>query len=243
MMSFANLNVSTVIFREIGKFNKFDRAIFQGHVVTEVKADDPADAIVARHAKNPEPTKNGPWPNQKHSELSVQISSGNNLYLIKLDPDTRAVFAPGTDPIVVLPPELGGSLFENVGLAYVEANELRFLPAANLRDSATVPPQAMLAFTCDRAKVEQVWKSVMPEGHKDMPVRIPFYLNLYDSVTKKPVWTFGAPEHPFRPAAAIDKSVETHGGIHPSDDPHGDDHVHFVTHGGIHPGSPSQLLY
>lgn len=243
MMSFAPLGVTNVIFREIGKFEKLDRAVFQGHEVSVVKPNDPVDAIVTRHAKNPNPTKNGPWPNQKHSELSVKINDGNNLYLIKLDPETRAVFAAGTVPIMVLPPELGSGILENISLAYVEADELRLLPAANIAASEAVPPQAMLAFTCDRAKMEQVWASAMPQGHTDIAVKIPFYLNLYDAVTKKPVWTFGAPRCPFRPAALDHRLVETHGGIHPSGDPHGDDHVHIVTHGGIHPSTPSQLLY
>ena len=83
----------------------------------------------------------------------------------------------------------------------------------------------------------------MPEGHDGPPINIPIYLNLYDTQTKAPVWTFqGAgrrvPEH-----SDANKHVETHGGIHPSDDPHGDDHLHPKTHGGIHPGTPSQLLY
>lgn len=241
-MSFAHLNVANVIFREIGKFGKLDRAVFQGHEVSVVKPNDSVDAIVTRHAKNA-PTKNGPWPSQKHSELSVEVTRGNNLYLIKLDPETRAVFMPGTAPIMVLPPELGSGILENISLVYAEADELRLLPAANIAASEAVPSQAMLSFTCDRANMERVWASAMPQGHTDIAVKIPFYLNLYDAATKKPVWTFGPPVPRFRPAAADDKQVETHGGIHPSDDPHGDDHPHFTTHGGIHPGTPSQLLY
>ena len=243
MMSFAHLNVANVIFREIGKFKDFDKAVFHGHLVTKVKADNSVEDIVAKHAKNPHPTKNGQWPGQKHSELSVEVTPGNNLYLIKLDPATEALFMAGTDPINVLPPELGAAVLSDVGLAFMDADELRFMPAADFAAATAVPQGAMLTFTCDRAKLEQIWKGIMPDGHKEFPIKIPFYLNLYDSRSKKPVWTFCPPDHAFRPAAAADKQVETHGGIHPSDDPHGDDHLHFVTHGGIHPGTPSQLLY
>ena len=173
----------------------------------------------------------------------MQVSDGNNLYLIKLDPETQAMFMPGTGPIIVLPPELGAAVLSDVGLAFMDADTLRFMTAAEFAAATAVPQGAMLAFTCDRAKLNQVWTEIMPDGHKDFPIKIPFYLNLYDSRSKKPVWTFGAPNHPFRPAALDHKFVETHGGIHPSDDPHGDDHLGMVTHGGIHPGTPSQLLY
>lgn len=240
-----NPKVTNVIFREIGKGSHNDEAVFQGHWTTKVKADEPASAIIERHAKNPHPTKNGKWPNQRRSELSVEISADTNVYLIRIDPDTRAAFGPEPDPIMVLPRGFGEQVLSDVGLVYVDAaGTTRFMAAADIPTQFDqVPTGAMLTFTCDRVEIAKLWKSIMPQGHEDMPINIPFYLNLYDTRTKAPVWTYQPAGRAANDHVHADKYVETHGGIHPSEDPHGDNPIHFVTHGGIHPGSPSQSLY
>lgn len=244
-MLLPNQNVAKVIFREISKGPRNDEAIYNRHAVTPVKPNDPANDIVKRHAKKSIPTDSGQWPGQKNTQLSVEIGAGSNLYLIGLDQDTRAAFGPGPNPIMVLPHGFGRELLTDIGLVYLDSSgETAFMPAKDIPLTFDqVPLGAMLSFTCDRAKLLKLWNSVMPEGHDGPPINIPIYLNLYDTQTKAPVWTFqGAgrrvPEH-----SDANKHVETHGGIHPSANPHNEGSAGFTTHGGIHPGTPSQLLY
>lgn len=242
-MDFESLSVANVIFREIGKSANKDDAVYQGNEVTQVRPGQSVASIVAGHAKKSSPAGGGHWPNQKNTQLSIEVTAGNNLYLVKLDPATRAAFGP--NPIMILPCGFASDLLADIGLVYLNsADQPIFLPAHDIRNHPVdLRRDAMLSFTCDRAKLEELWKSVMPSGHQGIPVSIPFYLNLYDTATNAPVWTFQPYSKPLHHHPDPSKQVETHGGIHPSHDPHGDEPIHFVTHGGIHPGSPSQSLY
>ena len=238
-MQLTNPNIDNVIFRSIIKSAKYDEAIYGYTRVIPVTAQDRVEDIVAGFVTDPTSGEADPQPAPHRSSLSVPVQPGNNLYLIKLDGSARAAFGPGPNPIMVLPPKLGDELLGDIQLIFDNGGTTKFLAAGAIPNTFNeVPEKAVLAFTCDRTKLEQVWKSVMPEDHKDMPVAIPFYLNLYDTKTGAPVWAFLSHGRRAADHQHNTKHPETHGGIHPSYGP-----IHFVTHGGIHPGSPSQTLY
>ncbi len=219
--------VENVLYRQIGRkmlSGGKETAAFTTHKKETPKPGDDVWKLVEAHAKghgNPNP---GPWPNHTYSQLSVEATKGRNLYLIAIDPNAHTKFGPGPSPIQIMPPGFGTGLIEEIALIHVDSNgqvlrmEAKDIPT----DIRLVPDNAMLSFVCDRAELLKEWDRVVTgAGHSGSPMRIPFFLNLWDSHTNLPVWTYG---------------VEAHA-------EHREDHSHIFTHGGIHPSDPTNDFY
>ena len=219
--------VKNVLYRQIGRkmlSGGKESAAFTKHKKETPGPSDDVLKLIEAHAKGHGKPDVGPWPNHKYSQLSVEATEGRNLYLIAIDPQARTKFGPGPSPIQIMPPGFGTGLIEEIALIYVDSNGLVLrMEATDIpTDITLVPDNAMLSFVCDRAKLVDEWKRVVGgTGHGSSPMRIPFFLNLWDTETNLPVWTYG---------------VEAHAEHH-------EDHPHIVTHGGIHPSDPTNDFY
>lgn len=219
---FATAGIENVIFRSIVKHGSKDEAVYG---VTKVKPFAPGGDVAAMVADFI--AEDTPATIEHHqvsglTSLSFAVNPRRNLYVIKLDGSTRAAFGPGASPIMTLPPKMGKDLFEDVQLLCpAGGSSLKAWAADNIpKEFADMPDNAVLSFVCDRNKLEALWQSVMPKEHKGFAPKVPFFLNLYDTDTQSPVWTFLDPNQRHT---------------------HGDNGV--TTHGGIHPGSAVQSLY
>ena len=211
------------------------------------------------------------------SNLSIKIEDGNSLYLVRLANasdnlyfDTRAKWGPAGQPIGFLPETIHGGKnpLKQMGLFYRAGSSVKFVPSAAMPARLDdVPDQAWLAFRCDIADMRKFWRDI---GYPaDKPFIIPFRFNLFDRVTKTPVWNVDH-VHPDDDAAGFDhdadvgnKKVSTHGGKHPNFAgkavmTHGGKHPNDVVgvigygyasiirgrvHGGMHPNSPVEYFY
>lgn len=229
--------VSTVCYRRIVKGAQ-DVAEVGAHHKQPTSQGQPATHIVTDLAKGNTKPAPGKWPNHKHSELSVEAEAGLAVYMIELDSSTRARFGPGAYPIQLLPLTLTGSLLRDVGLLYTTpAGELVFVEADDIAAQyGSIPANAILTFSCDRKDLENAWTQiVINAGHAGKDIEIPFFLNLYDTKTGLPVWTYGN----WHPVHTID-----HDDGHSHDGGRNcDDKSDVRIHGGIHPSSAVQLLY
>lgn len=181
-------------------------------------------------------------PDQQHTEMSIQLDNGKSAYLISFDLDkTHTVFGPGSSPITLLPPGLSDGFLTNVGLVYPGASGAPdFLAARDIPTKYTeLPAAAALLFTCDRDALVQMWNEAFKEHGHTVTFAMPFFLNLYDTVSKLPVWASDA-HRAEKHGEEVVQNVETHGGIHPTDEP---PPGFIATHGGIHPTSNVQMLY
>ncbi len=181
---------------------------------------------------DPRPPVEPPAPpraaNPVATPLSIKLQAGDCTYLVSLAKGTRAAFGPGHHPIMILPPTAGRALLDEVGLVYVDpaSKEVVFMPADEIpAQYKHVPAGAALTFRCNSQVLQAYWNDVVGSAGHQMAVQIPFFFNLYDTKTGKPVWTFGA------------HALAEH------DHDKGPDRQDFRTHGGIHPSSPSQTLY
>ena len=259
-------DVTQVVFRHFGKnedgvpkVSKWDKA-----AVPRGKAWGRVNDHVKGNGK-PGPV---PGPDQPPTELSIKLAKGKTAYVISFDlEETHTVFGPGSAPITLLPADLSAQHLSNVGLVFPgAAGGCDFLAAKDIGpEFDKLPAGAALLFTCDRDELEKVWNCAFAEHGHQVPLAVPIFLNLYDTVSKLPVWVSAAHMHSHDEGSA-DKKFETHGGIHPthkSPETHGGIHPadksplthggihptdkdqpgHIVTHGGIHPTSNVQMLY
>ncbi len=198
-------------------------------------------------AKGTVALNNGQMPGQLHTEISIKAEPGTNLYLIALDPSTQTRFGPGRYPIQLLPLDYTELFLQDVGLIYVDgAGTELFVAAADIpANYGSIPASAMLAFTLNRAALETAWTlGVTNSGHIDYSMKIPFFLNLYDCVSGRPVWAYGDPSVAIststnqsqlkvaKPVKSQAKAAQAGGGL-PTP----------MVHGGIHPNRPTQFLY
>lgn len=190
---------------------------------------------------------NGQKPH-KLPELSIKVEEGVNLYVIGFGEDTQTRFGPTSAPIQTLPPEYSNLFLKDVGLIYVDgAGNEKYVAAADIpANYPVIPESAMLVFTLDRAAMEYAWQvGVSIPGHTDYSIKIPFFLNLYDTKSGRPVWAYGEHDGPKsgsnsgagQPIGAefdmAQAKAANAGGEMPG----------TVIHGGIHPSKPSQFLY
>ena len=192
-----------------------------------------------------------PGNGQSHplpTELSIKVEPGVALYVIGLAADTQTRFGPSSAPIQILPPEYSNLFLKDVGLIYVDGSGVeQFVPAADIpANYPAIPKSAMLTFTLDRAAMEYAWQvSVSDLGHSDYAIKVPFFLNLYDSVSGRPVWAYGDPTGPKNPsiggASTLKKAKSVKAQAKAAQA--GGGNPITATHGGIHPGKPSQFLY
>lgn len=235
-------NAKTVCYREIGKGPApIDRAV----VGRRLKSATSAAKSAGWHAKEIAAGKaslvNGPWPNTKYTDLSIEAEKNEALYLIGLGTGTGCRFGPSSNPIQLFPIEWTGSILKDVGLIFqdVLGNDV-FVDAADIpAQYGSIPASAMLAFTLDRKDLETAWNScVTSAGHTDYTLKVPFFLNLYDVNTGLPIWAFGDPN-----LAAAGSSVAPKGKASAKMAAGGGNGLQPMTHGGIHPGSTTQVFY
>lgn len=227
------------------------------HVAFRLFAKDNAGVPLVKHAGNTPVQKGKAWnqigahlkgqgksggkPNNDHTEMSIELVDCKTAYVIAFDPLVQTVFGPGGAPITLLPPSLSKDYLADVGLVYLDASgEPAFKAANDITDKySDLPANAALIFTCDRAGLVQAWKDAF-KGHAHPPqLAIPFYLNLYDSESKLPVWASKVPPHDHDESETAN-NFETHGGIHPAVK---NSKPGITTHGGIHPSSNVQVLF
>lgn len=150
------------------------------------------------------------------TDLSIQLEGDSDdvTYVIELHPSTRAAFGPGPHPIMILPMMLGRELLSDIALVYKDSkgDTVRMTQNNIPHEYSEVPKNAALSFRCNRSKMRAAWSAnVNNAGHHDHNIRIPFFLNLFDKNTGKPVWTYGEDYH--KPGGP--KKDRFHGGIHP----------------------------
>ena len=241
---FANAN--KVFYRLISK-GTGDHPVFGQHHKGSPNSTKKPGFIAAQLAKGAIPLDAGPgWAVNGHPELSVKAEAGVNLYLIGLEPGTQTRFGPGRYPIQLLPLDYTDMFLKDVGLIYADgAGTAQFVAAADIpANYGAIPASAMLAFTLDRTALENAWKlGVSNAGHTDYVLKVPFFLNLYDCVSGRPVWAYGEPDvvtstgsgaaqlKTAKPGKSAAKAAQSGG------------NPGLMTHGGIHPGSPTQQLY
>jgi hypothetical protein len=166
------------------------------------------------------------------TDLSIFLEDGDVTYVIELDSGTRAAFGPSAHPIMIMPFMLGRQLLDDVALVHKDSGgRIVRTPAQSIGAFySEVPKNAALTFRCSRSAIAAAWDEIVKgAGHYDPRIRVPFFLNLFDKKTGKPVWTYGEDYHP--------------GGRH--------DHEHNGqekdrkdrVHGGIHPNTVTQFLY
>lgn len=148
------------------------------------------------------------------TDLSIPIEHGDDdvTYLIRLNSCTRAAFGPGPHPIMIMPMTLGRELLSDIALVYEdsEKNIVRMTQNNIPHEYSEVPKNAALSFRCNRSKLIAAWTAIVNNaGHLERNFRIPFFLNLFDTKTGKPVWTYGEGYH------RAPKKDRFHGGIHP----------------------------
>lgn len=183
--------------------------------------------------KKRKPNDSGRLPKKPPTDLSVYLLDEDVTFVIELHETTRAAFGPGPHPIMILPSMLGRELLSEVALIYKDASgQVIRLTQNNIpHEYSAIPPGAALSFRCSRSKMIAVWiANVINAGHgnpQKINIRVPFFLNLFDKATGKPVWTYGTDYHPeLKDGHDHDKG--------PIDD---------LVHGGIHPDSVTQFFY
>lgn len=194
------------------------RTLLHQGALLEVVADlfeEQSDNAQTHHA----PPKSGDYPDA--DPLSIKVEDSETTYVIKLGTGTRAAFGPGSHPIMILPFMQGRKLLDDIGLIYPDpanGNRPTFLPAEGIGSVfAKVPKDAVLTFRCSRATLQAEWDRVVGKaGHPEAPLRIPFFLNLFDLKTGLPVWTYDKNRyHKHEHVDAGDFNWRVHGGIHP----------------------------
>lgn len=224
-----------ICFRQITKGPQ-ERALIGKHYKGQAPAGKTPGWQAGEIAQNKVPCANGAWPGQKHTELSIEAEAQETLYLIGLDNSTRTRFGPNRYPIQLFPAEYTDAFLKDVGLIYLDKQgQPSFVEAKDIAANyGNIPTDAILAFTLQRTALESAWNAgVVQAGHGDFTFAVPFYLDLYDISTGRPVWTFGAGHGPSKAAATTPtaKAAPGSGTLQP------------LIHGGIHPSSVSQVFY
>lgn len=172
------------------------------------------------------------------TDLSIFLEEGDVTYVVELDSDTRAAFGPSAHPIMIMPFMLGRQLLSDVALVHKDsAGKIVLTPAQEIGAFySSIPKNAALTFRCSRSAMAAAWAEIVnAAGHDDARIRIPFFLNLFDKKTGKPVWTYGEGYHPAGSAHNDHDHDHDHGR-------QGKDRDGRV-HGGIHPPTVAQFFY